>query len=1637
MGQTDVLGLFANVDIDSISTAINDVVSKLQRVGAVTEETSARLSKALDKIGDSADKDLSAKLSAAMNMLQQAVKEADASMSGTPEKLAAAKKEVEAVAKACTKLEAELAKLEQERNDTVVGSKRFNELNTAISGVEQQLEQNRQSMQAHTADIKDMEAAQSAAAKAVEQLQGIYDDFAAKLNNTSDAGQNVAETTTQATEAAHKHAEAIKAEAESLANMFDKVSTDKLNELNNKAQQMGEKLGGTAKQLADGVKVNTTFVNAHLKYVEKTQHTLQNALNEGNNDLAEWALNELKGAKQRIDEAVAYVHANVETIERIASNPIPKAADSSDNVRTKLRQTTQELAALTIQYREMSDAEQRSAKGVELKQHIEELIKQAGTLRDAMDDANTSIKATASDTAAFDAIAQGLNVVTSIAGATEGAVSMLGLSEEDLMEVQTKLQASLAISNALSTIQTNLQKESALMLGVRTVQEKALAAGVALRTAAEGKGIIATKAATVAQAAFNLVAKANPYVLLATAVITVVGALAAFAIGSKKATEAEKQQAEAAEKLKQKQEEMSNALGKTAGNVEAKYRSLQQQWARLRTEADKNKWVKDNANAFKELGLKVNSVSDAEQILVNMAPQVIAALKAVAAAEAYNDLYKQAIVKRATEWEHRVKSTATGDKYKPVRQGERISDEEYRAAGLAAGDVQYSTQYSPSAGISYTQNLGLNKSGVDKVNAYRREQAIKLRKELESGYNEEVDFYANKWEEAERAAAEAKKKIPQSLLDTGGNGGSGNGGSGNTAGVQLKSARELNDQLLTLKKERIDNEIALEQEGTARYMDLMRERIRIQAEIDTRAARQTGDEAIADLDASYKGGKSGLTSEQYNERRVLLEKNTRATIEAIEAKAQKDAATLEEARLQAVKERLQLEQTALLDYLQTYGDYEQRKLAITQEYEDRIAHAKTQGERMMLERQMEDALAGLDMEKFKESVNWEAIFNDLDKVSLEHLTKLKEQLKEMLNSNDVSAENAKVIAEQINRINEQIATKQKEWQSAFGLVIPELERVRLLKQEELEAQERLNKAQERQADALKEVAEARKKIVELAQKEGITVDSNSVTTQGQSGVFQLFQNAGKDTKQLSDLFSLLGQKENALAKSTQNLAGAQQAAGQAAQSAGSSFAGTVAIIDAIVHGINDNVQSAKELFDQMGIADTNFGKGFSSFAESSKYATEAWESLKSGNVMGVANGVYGSLRTLGDALGEWGISGFGSSDTSLQSDIERLTQSNKDLERAINNLADKMDDSSVVEATGIYEQQKQKLLESEQNTRELMQRSASAYSNGFLGIGGHHSSSAKINDSVSYSEWSRLSQLLGKSVRSADDFFNLTSEEMYKVATEATDIYSHIKDLANDGYKDAAQFMDSYLEYWQELQKLEEAYVQKLTSASFDSIENEFVNALLDMDSDAQAFADNFEKYMQQAIVNSLVSDKYKPLLEKWYKAFGAYMQDGMISEFERQLLLNGGTYYDNTTGKTESFQGWNSLTESALAERNTLRDTFNWGGNSYQQEGSKGAWQSLGEDTGQELNGRFTALQITGESILAQSIEQTATLMGVQQEISLSRTEIVSINNNVAEIRELTETANGLLSNIDKNTRPIAEMQETLQQMNQKLDKL
>ena len=86
---------------------------------------------------------------------------------------------------------------------------------------------------------------------------------------------------------------------------------------------------------------------------------------------------------------------------------------------------------------------------------------------------------------------------------------------------------------------------------------------------------------------------------------------------------------------------------------------------------------------------------------------------------------------------------------------------------------------------------------------------------------------------------------------------------------------------------------------------------------------------------------------------------------------------------------------------------------------------------------------------------------------------------------------------------------------------------------------------------------------------------------------------------------------------------------------------------------------------------------------------------------------------------------------------------------------------------------------------------------------------------------------------------------MAKLAEEDTTLYSKIKGLADDGYKDAAQYMDEYITYYKQLEELENAYNEKLTNTSFDSVRDNFKSALLDMESDAEDFANSFEKMMQ------------------------------------------------------------------------------------------------------------------------------------------------------------------------------------------------
>ena len=270
------------------------------------------------------------------------------------------------------------------------------------------------------------------------------------------------------------------------------------------------------------------------------------------------------------------------------------------NSKQQLREISNALTTLTATYRELSEEDKKTDFGKGIAQGIQQLTERAGLLQDAMTDVQQSIRNAASDTRMFDQMAQGMSVVTAGFQGLTGAGKLLGIEMGNDIEVIAKLQAAMAVTNSLTTIQTALQKQSTLMQGVMAVQAKAAAAAIEL----EGS---ATKGATVAQTAFNAVAKANPYVLLATTIAAVGTAMYALSQRNKEATAAEKEQMAAVKKQQAEFQKMQSTIGSAVGSIEAKYRSLQQQWRMLNTLSEKNDFIKEHANAFKQLGLNVSS----------------------------------------------------------------------------------------------------------------------------------------------------------------------------------------------------------------------------------------------------------------------------------------------------------------------------------------------------------------------------------------------------------------------------------------------------------------------------------------------------------------------------------------------------------------------------------------------------------------------------------------------------------------------------------------------------------------------------------------------------------------------------------------------------------------------------------------------------------------------------------------------------------------------------------------------------------------------------------------------------------------------------------------------------------------------
>ena len=457
--------------------------------------------------------------------------------------------------------------------------------------------------------------------------------------------------------------------------------------------------------------------------------------------------------------------------------------NSTSNYRRQLMQLTKQLTDLTVNYRSLSDEEKQSEFGIALAQRIDELTNKASMFKDAMLDVQQSISESASDTANWDAFQQLVDVSTS---ALQSFTGVAGLSEESVEELTRTIAAMQTIgaaSNTVIKIGNALQKQSALMLGVRRTQELALATAIKLKTAAEVKGKVATVAATAAQKALNTVAKANPYILLASAVIALGTALVAFAKKSNEATKAEEARKQAAEEAAENIKDTRNKEAKAVGEVTAKYRILQIEYSKL-DQNDKITWIKDNATAFDNLGLKINSVNDADQIFVTQSANVIAALRARAKAEALEEKYKEEVIKAEEKKAEVVRKTA--------KEGDRFftADGKVPKPLKEAGLTEKELKYEWGGGQSGAGTFILTPEATKKLQDYYDTQydvAVKAA-------DESTSYWENRMIEAANEAAKAAKEIEGLITKPkNGNSVSTNSSSISTSGSKISNPEDIFD----------------------------------------------------------------------------------------------------------------------------------------------------------------------------------------------------------------------------------------------------------------------------------------------------------------------------------------------------------------------------------------------------------------------------------------------------------------------------------------------------------------------------------------------------------------------------------------------------------------------------------------------------------------------------------------------------------------------------------------------------------------------------------------------------------------------------------------------------------------------------
>ena len=810
----------------------------------------------------------------------------------------------------------------------------------------------------------------------------------------------------------------------------------------------------------------------------------------------------------------------------------------------------------------------------------------------------------------------------------------------------------------------------------------------------------------------------------------------------------------------------------------------------------------------------------------------------------------------------------------------------------------------------------------------------------------------------------------------------------------IKAQEDLNNRLKTLQQKNTDETISLMQEGTEKKL------AQIKNDYTKRKAEIAKQEAEFKKKNKEAGKKVTLTSAQSD-----------ALNKARDLATQEYNKKLDEVNREAL--------TSMRDYLKEYGSLYQQKQAIAEEYEEKIAKAQTEGEKLSLQQQKKKELQTIEINAIRQNIDWGSVFGDFGAMFKDQLEPTIKKLQELSKSTtDVNEQ--KTIQELISKLQGSATV----WNSdIFKKVSDDINSYQSAMQGYIDAQEReievtkaVTKAQEDLAKAKKsgDKTSISKAEANLSRAQGVLATaSNNVLEFGSSvqkassdlqissqkavSMFQQLENGlqgltsgslkgiGNSILALDKLFGGTMQKDvaNTLAKGIQGLLGKDSDAAKSLTKAlgDSGMAGE--IISAIL-GILDIL---KDGFGTLisDLMDTVFG-AVTGILDDALSGDIVMKPLKS-----IGNNVSHILNTLSFG-GFNSLFGGDGNAKKVNDTIERLTDRNTLLQQSIEDLTDAMENSFGSKATSYYEQAYKNQQETNQNYLDIAKAQASYH-------GSHHSWNAYWGGFGSDEmDW------IKKNVKSDfnGDLFSLSPEEM-KLLRGNVAIWEHIENTGKGNYGGRlTEKLNDYIDQAGKLEELSEQFKENLTQISFSGMRDSFLTDLMDMKKDGSDFAsemaDDFAEKMQKSLLSFSMEDLINGDLKKLYDDWAKAMKDknGKLTKEDVDAF----------------YKRYDDIVQEGLKRRDEWAKVTGYtGSSSSTQTATSGGWASMGQDTADELNGRFTALQIAGESI-AQNM--TTTISQMESIVTLG----ISTNGAVLEIRNMMIMTNSYLEDIVKYSK-------------------